>query len=476
MGAGPSVATLYTLPVQLEDTDPHSSFIVDKGAFAYSYARGRYSKDFTTGRHVDMSIGYRNSDGPAINRGDDAYHYTGDVFFPVGGRWALRAEGQIYDRTGPYRVRPDAAGALIQRSRIDRSATVSFQRHNKERANQYEFGYKFLRQGSSLDRAYTADLDYSGHGGYVSGAWMWGSAGIRIKGEGNWLKYDNWYSQWERYSGAGEMELALFTRPWRFAARLRQEYVEGYKFLPMAAGMLAYESSKLYLMVAAGYAERAPSLDELHLRRREANLYGTGIDYADEGYTNLISEKQATATFQVQLGTQSTNLTASVTGGRIFDGIDWLNRSEGDLTVFSPVNGDIEFATPTVTTRLRLLNFFYLIGGGSYHYYDYENFPDKAYSPEYQAFAGGEIHWYWASRLIHFYAYGEMEYVGPYHGYVQEDLGDQAVFNAKLSIGLRKFRFHWVFQNALDAAYYPRDYYLVPGRYSYIGFTWNFFD
>ena len=158
------------------------------------------------------------------------------------------------------------------------------------------------------------------------------------------------------------------------------------------------------------------------------------------------------------------------------DGIDWVRTVEDDQTVFSPLNGDVDFTTGTLTSRISLWNFFHLLSGASYHWYDYANFDNKPYSPEYQAFAGGELHWYWESKLVHLYAYGEVAYVGPYDGYVEKDLGNQPVVNAKLSLGLRKFRFHWVFQNIFLQELYPRDYFTEASRFTYFGFTWDFID
>jgi len=214
----------------------------------------------------------------------------------------------------------------------------------------------------------------------------------------------------------------------------------------------------------------------LNLRRTEANIYGTGLDYADEGNAGLNSEKQLIGSMELQLGDVENNVTANVTGGRIKDGITWWHRVENDLTVFSPTNTDIDFATATLTTRFGLWDFFSLVGGGSYHGYDYADFPNKPYSPAYQTFAGGELHWYWKDRLVHLYAYGEVEYVGRYDGYLEKDLGGTPVFNGKLSLGLRKFRFHWVFQNIFLQTIRNRDDFTEVSRFTYFGFTWDFID
>ena len=475
-GADHSAASLLTVPSPHDTTGPRSSMIVDKGAYAYAYTRGRYARRFTSGRQINLSIGYRSADGAADYRSDDAYQYTGDLSLPLGLSWGLRAEGLLYDRSGDYRVRPDAGGGRIERDRIDRSAQVTFRRRGPESTSRYEFAYRYLRQGSSLEGSYRANLNNLGHGISLSREWIWGRTAWRMRLDGDWLRYDDWFARYERYSGAGSLELASLTAPWRLAVRLRQQYVEGYRFLPLAAAMISRDSKWLYLLLSVGYSERAPSLYELHLRPQSAGLYGTGEDYADGGYEDLESEKQVFGTAEVQLGTVATNLGVSVTGGRIDDGIDWRARLQGGKTIFSPCNEDLDFATATAHSRLALADILSLLAGASYHYTYFEDDNSRPFDPEYQAFAGGELHWYWESRLIHFYAYGEVAYVGPYEGYVDEHLGDQPVFNAKLSFALRKFRFHWVVQNMFLVEKRARDQFNDAVRFTYFGFTWDFLD
>jgi hypothetical protein len=69
-----------------------------------------------------------------------------------------------------------------------------------------------------------------------------------------------------------------------------------------------------------------------------------------------------------------------------------------------------------------------------------------------------------------------LAYAGPYHGLVQDDLGEEVVVNIKLSFKMGHFRFHWISQNTLSISYYPKDYWLNLGRYNSYGFTWDFID
>lgn len=77
---------------------------------------------------------------------------------------------------------------------------------------------------------------------------------------------------------------------------------------------------------------------------------------------------------------------------------------------------------------------------------------------------------------MHFWAYGEVQYVGPYSGYQGEQLGEQAVVNGKLSFSMGNFRFRVVYQNFLNIDYANRELFNIPGRVVTWGFDWNFFD
>jgi len=476
-GGNHAVATLLTRPKRPQTTSPESTFLVDKGSYAYSYARGRYSKLFTGGREIDMSIGYRNADGAYPWRGDDAYHQAADIFLPIGKTAGIQASGWLYDREGSFLVRPDVGGTRLGRDRIDRQGRVAFVKHNAEHSARHQLTYTHIRQTSSISGSYFTRIEHTGHGLSLSREWIWGKTAFRGETDGDYLKYEDWTQVKERFTGGASLGVAHRSGPYGLAVNLRGRYVEDYEVIPAASVVFSRESDRLYMYASVGYSERVPSLYELNLRYQEAAIYGTGFnDYADEGNPDLESERLLSAALGIELGSLTTNLALSAVGGRIVDGIDWVNRTDSSVIVFSPVNNDIDFATGTATARLAISDVFAFRGGGSYHYLDYLDVANDAYTPEYQAFGGAELHVYWSQKLIHFYAYGEVQYTGPYDGYEQPGLGDDIVVNGKLSFRMGNFRFHWVVQNMLTNPYSSREYYQSIGRYNYYGFTWDFLD
>ena len=474
-GADHSVASLYTLPERSDSTNPRSSFIVDKGIYSYSNARGRYAKEFTDGRQIDMSIAYRNSDGIATGTGDDAYFYTGNFIFPLGEDWEFQVDGQLYDRTGVYQVRHLEFGAPLQRDRIDRNAQVRIGHYNSARDVKYGLTYSHLRQGSALTGNYDRNLNQTGNGLAISRQWFGGGFAFKAELSGDQLTYDTWSDKYTRMSAGASLQLARLSRPWGVSAVLKQNHVDDFGFLPSAALLLQRDAEKSLFSLSVGYSERAPSMNELLLPYLEARLYQTD-GYADQGNPELISEKMLDGSLQLAIGRPDNSLSLALNGGKIWDGIDWVTSRDPIKTIFTPRNGDIDFAAVTAIGRVRLADFMRLRSGASYNQVEYASIKNRVYAPEYQAFSGMELHLFWRQKLIDFYAYGELVYVGPYDGYVESGLGDEVVTNVKLSFKMGHFRFHWIVQNSLSAIYNPRDYWKNPGYAGYYGFVWDFLD
>lgn len=482
-GGDHAVATLLTLPEAPNGNRPESSFLVDKGTFAYSFARGRFSRKLSTGREIDVSLEYRNADGLLHGRADDAYNYTGDILFPMGPLRAVRVSGRLYDRRGPYPVRPDppsnshTAGGVAERGRFDRQAEISYLIHSDNHISKTEVGYTHTRQASHWSTLYLANLNLTGHGLSFSHEKMWGNFATTVSIKGDYSEFDSWHEQHDRISGVAELRMARLTQPVGLAIGLSQTYVEGFKFLPAATAILNRGTDKSLVVLSGGYSERAPSFLELYLPNNSADIYRHGArDYADGGNRDLASEKQLIGSLEYTLGRQEKSLGLSVVGGQIWDGIDWQPSVDSAGTEFRPTNGDITFANLTGSARLELSDLLRFKAGGSYHHLEYDNFTSRAYTPEYQAFSGMELHLYWKPKLIDFWIYGEAVYVGPYHGLELNGLGEKVIMNMKLSFKMGKFRFHWISQNTTSVVHSQREYWQNPGLFTSYGFTWDFTD
>ena len=246
--------------------------------------------------------------------------------------------------------------------------------------------------------------------------------------------------------------------------------------------MMLYQSDyeKLFVQLSLGYAQREPSQNHLYLPIQQKTLYGTNnLIYSESGNPNLKKESQLIGCLTVEPGTADNNVSINITGGKISDAIEWSSLRIGttiSVRQFAPVNDDITFVTASMRPSFRIADFLRFKAGAAWHKLNYDSLGERPYQPEYNFFTGLELHHYWKDRLVHLYAYGELTYTGPYDGYDKQGLGKELVSNAKLSLGLKDFRFHFVFQNTFDNIYEARENMTIPGRFFYYGLAWKFSD
>lgn len=481
-GGRSAVASLVTRPYRPADHDYYSAFLADQGGFDYAFVRGRLSKLFTDGRSVDAAIEYRNADGLVGGRESDQYSYYGDFYFPIRVNTGLHAWGWLYDTEGPLAVWPEFGGTSVRRDRFNRTAEVSFTHDTDDGSRRYEAGYRHRRHGLSNTsfglNGLRHRLNWTEHGGFVRRDWVAAGKAASLSLDGGYLEYDNGPENYQRVSGTLGFRLADLSPGWRYALSMDVGVVEDYPVLPGGSVTLFRDGRAGMVLFSLGFASRAPSMNELHLPVGESLLYGGSSVYGEEGNASLARERQLVGSLTLELGSVRNNLRVSLTGGRVFDGIEWRQpRDIGDSLRFRPINTDFDFASATVMPRIQISDFLTFLGGGSYHWVDYAKIEDRAYTPEYQAFSGLELHVAWPQRNLDLYAYGEVVYTGPYDGYKEEDLGENPVVNAKLSFELNDdYRMHFVFQNILQRAYAQRDYLTLPGRFFYFGFEWRFLN
>lgn len=484
-GGDQSVSTLVTRDRILEPKRVQSAFLLDKGNYGFSHARGRYSSRLSDGREIDMGIGYRLADGAFIAGGqkstEDAYFYDGNLFFPFGEKYGLQLAGHLYSREGPLFVRPNVNANWVNRDRFDRNARARFSIVNDSQTVRTDIGYHHLRQGSYLTSAYHARFNYTGHGIDLARQWYSPGSITQVSASVDRLEYDNAYKNFVRHWGDVSL---LYARPHQsiqWAIRAGAKYIEEYRITPYGSLLLLKQSERAMLLASVGYAERAPSQHERYLPYQVTSLYGLDqFAYADSGNPALDIERQVTASVRLELGKREQALALEIVGGRIIDGIEWdrqfISITSNAAWLFTPVNANVDFATATLTKSFQFGSLVNLIGSGSYHWIEYGRWTDRAYQPDYNLFSGIELHLYWKPKLIHFWGYGEVEYVGEYAGYDDSTLGNEAVFNGKLSFQMGNFRFRLVYQNVLNQLYSNREDFGIPGQMFTWGFDWNFFD
>jgi hypothetical protein len=477
-GETQSIATYMDRPATLTDNNTHTAFIVDKGWGGLSNARGRYSRNFASGKLINMAVAYRQ--GTGFQASDKSYHYDGNFTLPIREQLSVKVDGHLYDRRGEYVVWPDIVGRYVQRHRYDRTLAVSLVKSNDAATMHNEVGYRYLRQGSELGRDYTAQDHLVGHRLFASRDWVHGATLGKFEIVGDAFKYDNGSAEFSRLTGAATFRLAHIGQGTRWGIVLGQKYVESTRWLPMATAVWERQSEKGLLIASVGYNEREPSLLELHLPARLGMIYSAAIDYADSGNSALVPERQLIGSLTAELGHTDQAWRVSVTGGTIIDGIDWdyqtANVRNNAVTLFRPYNGNLSFVTVSSIKKFRFSDLLRISGGGSYHFVDYAEIPDHAYTPEYQAFSNAELHVPWRRKLVDLYGAADLTYLGPYRGYSGREIGNQVVLTGRLGFTMGRFQFHYLFHNLLNSIVEEREFYSYQGRYYTWGFVWNFLN
>jgi len=480
LGGRQPTATLLTTPAKTEDNQPATILLADQGWFGYDYVRGGYSRKFASGREVSFFLGSRDTDGVVFGRGDDNSHYKTSFYLPLTDNTAIISAGQMYERQEAFVVRPGLSTLPFFRERFDRSFRVALEFQNDSRSSRAEIGYQHLRQGSYLDFAYKGRFNRTGHGSFFKYERADGSKLWQLISNANILEYDNGFGQFDRFSASLFVNMVKLNESGKFGIRTGLYYSDDFNFLPSAAALYQFETEKFFLQLSASYTENEPSMHQLTLPNQEVDIYGSlGQVYIERGNPGLKKERQIVGNLIIAPGTVDNKITFSLIGGKIFDEIEWTNwevRTNPVKLVFSPANDNLTFFTASVAPSLRLSEFLSFDAGGAYFKFDYENLGNRPYRPEYNLFSGLELHYFWKSRLVDLYAYGELRYVGPYDGYNKQGLGEELVANTKFTIGMHNFSFHLVFQNHFDNQFEVRENLTVPGRVFYYGLVWQFYD
>lgn len=492
LGGENATASLVLVPPEPETTRAESRLIVDKGSFGMANTGGVLTERKSNGRRVRAAVEYRKADGLFLYRDDDGYHQWGDLVYPLGGGHRLFFNGRLYRRTGHFIIRPDRPGQAYNRSRRDRDLSAGYRLVGAGGDNlavefRHQRSESSIRTGvTGTDSDFASGLDVFNNSLSVNRQGRLGGVGYSVGTELAEEEYKDNAWQRKRHRGIlrGRIMAGDSTGGWLAGASI--EKVGGYDPAPSGVLALVSKTEAFYLSLSGGYSTRFPSQYELDLTEKEAFVSGsTGYDYYESGNNSLKAEKQMIGNFTLGLGRPGSDTRLAVTGGKIFDGIDWrhdtVDTPGGTVDRYRPVNHDIEFVNAALTKRLSMFDRVGWLAGGSYRYVQVGGDEEPEYSPDYQLFSGLELYQYVEFIDLHLYGYLEAGYIGPYTaegagGDPRSELGDEMVVDFRLSFRIKKFRFYYLFRNLDNENYQIRDGYTILGRSHCYGITWEFLD
>ncbi len=484
-GGDNATSSLILLPTQPDSFRAVSGLVVDKGDFGYANTKAVFTERKKSGRFIQAATEYRRTDGISFSYPDSSYHYWVDIAYPLREKLNLKLNGRIFRRRGEFPVRFDKTFSRNRRDR-DLSAALEYL-YTPGQKSSLEFRHQHSEsEFSRFGKTYKRDLDILDNSLHLSHEALMGNFKTRAELILTEEEFSNYSLHRKRHRVNLKTAVIHGNSSSAIIGYLGMEKVGGYD--PAPSGTLAFiKSGKVACLSASlGYSTKFPRQYELDLPPVTAAIIdGTINDYYESGNGRLKPERQVVGNLLFAFGENDNDLEISLTGGKIFDGIDW-NQSIIDslgltLTAFRAENRDIEFANSSIIKKIALGEGLFWTGGGSYRYLSIDGNDNPPYSPDYQAFSSLELHYYLRLLDLHLYGYLETSYVGPYKSYpaygdTAAELGADFVTNLKLSFRIKSFRFYYYWQNLFIADYEPRHTYGIRDLLIYYGFTWEFLD
>lgn len=479
-GAENAVSSLILTLPRPEKGKALSGLVVDKGSWGYANTRAQFTSESQNGRRIAAAVQYRKSKGAYLLLSDSAYHQWGEISQPLGERWNLNLQGWLYRRIGILAIYPDAAFYPLNRDRRERRFHGAIEYYHSA-VSTSALEYRFQKSESRPTGYFTdyrralKDTDNSLR---LIHNHRLGAVDTRAEIVAGEEEFDDPGVNHNRRHGLAALTLSTGDSSTSLLLYSSAAKVEGFDPLPSA--MLSYQRNRerSYLRISAGYAGKFPRQMLLYFTSRAEKLLDLNtFDYYEAGNPELKPEKQLAGNVTFGLGRKNNDLSLSVTGGKILDGIDWLRRTD-TLTgpFYRPQNHDIDFVSASLVKAISYRDNIFWKGGGSYRHLTIADDDLPAYMPEYQFFSALELSYQFRKPPIRLYGYIEGQYYGSYHGVRGAQLGQDPIINIKFSFSIKSFRFYYIFQNIKGTEYALREDAVIPTWYDYFGFSWNFLD
>jgi hypothetical protein len=469
------ITTLLTAPKKLTSFKPETSIMHDHGTLGYDFTRGKYSKLFSSGKEVDVSLEYRNADGLFFNL-DDSYQFTGQTVLPLNRTINITASGLFMKKESYLQLFDDFSTDVLIRKRIERLGKIAIEKQNSTHTVKHSLGHRYHKKNSELDSLYKSRIDIYKYDLFYNLEGVKNNTFYNFELDGSYEKFHEGFTKYTRYYSEFKVNLLRVISNLNWAITAGVSSVENYDVFPNLAMSIKHETSKNLFLLSVGVSHRAPSLSELYLPERSSLSIVKGNTIVNLGNENLIKEKLISGSVLIELGSPEKNISLSSTGGAIKDAIEWRGIVSNDTSYYQPSNEDVDFFNSKIELKSQLNKWLYFKAGSAYNFVEYKTPKQNPYTPKYQIYTSAELNYYWKQKFLNLNSFGELVYSDEYVGRFGGEYGNKVIFNAKFSFQIKRFRFHYVFQNIAGTEYNSYEGITIPGRYSYYGITWNFID
>ena len=483
MGGRNGIGAVWLSKVRPSDSAPESRMEAQVGSFGYSFTKGIISERTSSGFEYTAALGFRKLEFFGLPR-DDENHQFWEIGAPLTKRLTLTGSVRLYRREADYTYRPKSVAVQFTRDRRDREYVI---RLEKTFENDATFGVKMRHQSShsittGLASAYQSDLKWRDNSLALTREWRSGGGAYQVALVGGRERFKLFPTDTSRNHGE------VFIRTlggnasgagWKYFASAGLVAYQELSILPRMSAGLIYNSRSFESNLSLALTPVYPRQYELFFPL-DSPAVGTGsFDLSEEGNQSLREERQYTASAGLSVKGSKSRLDLNLIGGSARNAINWRvfpQAGGGGGNNFRPMNETYDFLSVGISAQYELFKWATWYSSAWRYHLAYESTLVAPYSPEYNLATGLEVRYYLEPLGMDLAGHMELGFAGEYFGHDGDSLGREPLVNAKATVGIKKFKFHYVFENVLDRLYQAREQYDIPGRYSWYWITWDFLD
>lgn len=485
-GADNGVAGVYLKKVKPAGYTPESRLEAQKGTFSYAYTKGIIAERTASGFSYLAALGYRKVNYQLVGgRDDDMYHQYWEFSVPLAQKTQVTSSVRLYRRQGDYMYQPQFVAEDFTRHRRDRDITAKLEQSpGKNRTLALEFRHQ--RNESSLKEEFFSDdykVDRRQNSITVShtartGTFLYTSSASVLRSYFDIADFS--YQRDEQSASlrgilANNTDSADASR--LFFGELGLKTITKYRSKARFNLGFHLRGHRSELTLSAGMTPVFPSQYERFLPDEVLFAGGGSADLRQSGTSYLVAENQYTAALALTHRISSLKLQANAVVGKVNDGIRWIRSTTMTTGTFiQPLNEDYDFAALSLRAELPLSAGLLWSGAAGFYNVDYENTPAPTYTPQYNLQTALTFNHYIQRLELYLSGHGELSLPGPYLANDGSQLGRDPVINARLSFRIKRFNFHYMFEDLNSISYAQREQYQHLGRYNWYWVTWDFLD
>ncbi len=455
-------ALLYLEPFEIPSDRATSRLVVERGAYGYSYTRGRVARMFNKNFGFSFSTDYRKSEGLAANIDDDSYNIQTRIFRRLDRKTTLDAGLGVYRRAGGF--------LSYRRLRRDQQWTVSVTRQELWGGQLTGIYNLDLSRSVDITKTIRPRDTYTGLSYLRPMSRALYRFSLRFGKEQYYI--NRYYSS--RYYGSGEVsgfmdfEAGRMFFFWRARQAENQEAIyEG------AAGYAHSLHSRWKIIISGGYVGRWPDITDLYLPNHS---WSTSL--SESGNLELRAEKKLNGNLTLSFAAQKFALSTSLNAGRATDLIyyDWRYDPYPKVRII-PENDQVRFADLNVSGSFNDLWILFGQASATVRRVNSDRYGDRLpYSPRWQIYGQLGAKHYVRKYQVHLRLFGDLTYTEKPLSYLMQELLTGAIVNWGFNATLKDFTFFYIMHNALDQFQERPDGYTWSGWYYSWGFSWKFWD